>query len=169
MIFNGIKRRWMRKVLTKKVQEDRQKVIWPQSMVVICEQEQIRDLEVFKSWALQLKMKQDQLTVLCLVKDAKKEVIEGAICIDHKVIKWSGGFNDNDFKSVLESPKDLQINYYTNTSALLDFISNYMRSRLKVEFGNEENSMNDLIINVDRKEHQLFITELKKYLSILTQ
>lgn len=169
MIFNGIKRRWMRKVLTKKVQEDRKKVIWPESMVVICEQEQISDLEVFKSWALQLKMKQDQLTVLCLVKDAKKEVVEGAICIDHKVVKWSGGFNDDVFKSVLELPIDLQINYHKSTSELLDFISNYMLSRLKVGYGNEENSMNDLIIKVDRKEHQLFITELKKYLSILTQ
>ncbi len=169
MIFNGIKRRWMRKVVTKKAREDRSTVIWPQSMVVICEVDQIKLLETFKDWASALKIKAINVTVLCLVNDVKKETIDGVITFDQKAIKWSGGFNNVDYENVLDQPADLQINYFKDSNELLDFTSNYMRSRLKVGFGNEEDSINDLTIKMDQNDHQLFIKELKKYLSILTQ
>jgi len=169
MIFNGIKRRWMRKVIAEKQEQDRNPVIWPKSAVIICEHDQLSAIETFYDWAHELKINKQNVTILCAVKDVKKDIVSEVVTFDRKLFKWSGGFNDLEVKNILDQSFDLQLNYYRNSSEMLDFMASYMRSRIKVGCGNEEDSLNDLTIHIDPSDHKLFIKELKKYLSILTQ
>ncbi|GAK94523.1 hypothetical protein JCM19298_96 [Nonlabens ulvanivorans] len=51
MIFNGIKRRWLRKELQKlQKEQDRPSIKWPQSLVVIYDGLQVSDLSPFLKW-----------------------------------------------------------------------------------------------------------------------
>lgn len=171
MIFNGIKRRWLRKEI-KKLQnlQDRPLIKWPESLVVIYDGQQISDFEPFYKWAKHLGIKKESVVLIAYVNDKIKSTIKGVYLIDRKLIKWSGGITDHDTKELLKSPFDLQINFYDKQNDLLEFISLALPSRLKVAYGApDDESLYDLSISVPLSDYNGFLKELQKYLKILTQ
>jgi len=170
MIFNGIKRRWLRKELNKLQREQvRPSIKWPQSLVVLYDGEQVSDLQPFYKWARELGIKKDAVTFIAYVVDKKKSTVEHAHLIDNKLIKWSGGITAPETKKIIKKQYDLQINYFDEQNELLEYISVALPSAFKVAYGSDKESLFDLSISVPLKNHTGFIQELKKYLKILTQ
>ncbi|GAL75504.1 hypothetical protein JCM19275_1955 [Nonlabens ulvanivorans] len=170
MIFNGIKRRWLRKELQKLQKEQvRPSIKWPQSLVVIYDGQQVSDISPFLKWAEELGIKKDAVTCIAYVNDKKKSTITDAHLIDRKLIKWSGGITDSETKELLSKTFDLQINHFNTENDLIDYVSLALPSGLKVAYGSDNESLFDLSISVDLKDYKGLIIELKKYLKILTQ
>lgn len=170
MIFNGIKRRWLRKELAKlQNEQERPSLKWPKSLVVIYDGQQPTDVAPFYEWAQALGIKKEAVLLIAYVHDKKKSTISHSHLVDRKLIKWSGGITDAETKKIIDVFYDLQINYYENQNDLLEYMSLAMRSGLKVAYGNEtaQESLYDLAISVPLKDHQAFINELQKYLKIL--
>lgn len=169
MIFNGIKRRWLRKELQKlQKREDRPSIKWPESLVVIYDAQHVTSQQSFYDWATELGIKKEAVTLIAYVSDKKKTTITGAHIIDRKLIKWSGGITDLEIKKLLQKSVDLQINYFDHQNDLLEYVSLAMHSGFKVSYGNGDESLYDLSINVPLKDYKGFIKELQKYLKILT-
>ncbi|WP_438961295.1 DUF6913 domain-containing protein [Nonlabens sp.] len=171
MIFNGIKRRWLRKEI-KKLQnlQDRPLIKWPESLVVIFNGEQTVDFEPFYKWAKELGIKKESVVLVAYVRDKNKSTVQGAHLVDRKLIKWSGGITDDEIKELIKRPFDLQVNYYDTQNDLLDFISLALPSRLKVAYRVlSDESLFDLSIDVPLNDYSAFFKELQKYLKILTQ
>ena len=170
MIFNGIKRRWLRKELYK-LQNERQRpaIKWPQSLVILYDGQQVSNLEPFYNWAKELGIKKQAVTLIAYVVDKKKSSIKEAHLIDRKLIKWSGGITDDQISKLLKSSYDLQINFFNKQNELLDYTSLALPSAFKVAYGGDKESLFDLSISVPLDDYQGFIKELKKYLKILTQ
>lgn len=170
MIFNGIKRRWLRKELQKlQKEQDRPSIKWPQSLVVIYDGLQVSDLSPFFKWAEELSIKKEAVTFIAYVNDKKKSTITDVHLIDRKLIKWSGGITDPETKKLLSKSFDLQINHFNTENDLLEYVSLALPSSLKVAYGSDNESLFDLSISVDLKDYKGLIIELKKYLKILTQ
>lgn len=170
MIFNGIKRRWLRKEIQKlRKNQERPPIKWPQSLVVIYDGQQPVDTALFYHWAKELQIKKEAVSFIAYVNDIKKSTIEDALLVDRKLIKWSGGVSDASFKKLMNKSHDLQINYYDKKNDLLEYISLVLPSGFKVAYGDSDESLYDLSIGVKLKDYEAFLTELKKYLKILTQ
>ncbi|PQJ30501.1 hypothetical protein BST92_00450 [Nonlabens arenilitoris] len=170
MIFNGIKRRWLRKELQRLQKElERPSIKWPESLVVIFDGQYHNDMSPFYNWANELNIKKDNVTFIAFVSDKKKSTIDEAHLIDRKLIKWSGGITDSETKKLLSKSFDLQINHFNKENDLLEYVSLALPSSLKVAYGGDKESLFDLSIGVEINDYKGLIAELKKYLKILTQ
>ena len=170
MIFNRIKRRWLRKELRKIQNEQERPVIkWPQSLIVLYDAQQVTDLNFFYKWAQDLNIKKDAVTLVAYVADKKKSTIKEAHLIDRRLIKWSGGITDIEIKEMIKKKYDLQVNFFNDQNDFLEYISLALPSAFKVAYGSDKESLFDLSISVSLNDYNGFIQELKKYLKILTQ
>ncbi|MGJ8684137.1 MAG: DUF6913 domain-containing protein [Nonlabens sp.] len=170
MIFNGIKRRWLRKELVKlQNEQQRPSIKWPQSLVVLFDAQETKNFEPFYKWAQEIGIKKESVTLIAYVNDKKKSTIKGAHLIDRKLIKWSGGITDLETKKLIEQSFDLQVNHFKTQNDLLEYLSLALPSSLKAAYGNGEQTSFDLAIGVKLNDYNGFIQELKKYLKILTQ
>ena len=170
MIFNGIKRRWLRKELAKlQKEQQRPSIKWPQSLVVIYDGQQSLNVEHFYKWAQELGIKKEAVVLIAYVNDKKKSTISNVHLIDRKLIKWSGGITEPETKTLLKRSFDLQINHFDDQNDLLEYMSLAIQSSLKVAYGVDNESLFDLSIAVKLKNYDGFLKELMKYLKILTQ
>ncbi|MBF4985193.1 hypothetical protein FNJ87_12930 [Nonlabens mediterrranea] len=160
----------MRKELQKlQNDQDRPSIKWPQSMVVIYDGQLTTNVEPFYKWAEELSIEKEAVTLIAYVNDKKKSTLKNVHLIDRKLIKWSGGITNVETKELLQQPFDLQVNYFNIENELLEYVSLALPSVLKVAYGSDNESIFDLSIGVDLKDYSGLITELKKYLKILTQ
>lgn len=170
MIFDVLKQRWLRKEFDSLENASRSKMPqWPQSLVILFDSEKVTDLNLFHKWCDQLQISSDKLTLIASCKDVKKNNKEGVILFDRKLLKWNGGIANADVANALLTNYDLQINYYDNDSELMRYLAMKLNSNFKVGYGHQEESTYDLAVNVPLTNHALYISEIAKYLKILTQ
>tara|TARA_Y100000389_G_C17395214_1_gene482137 strand:+ start:71 stop:601 length:531 start_codon:yes stop_codon:yes gene_type:complete len=83
---------------------------------------------------------------------------------DKDISNW-GTLNEvlNDF---CNTKSDVLINFYDEDDIVLKYISAKTNSNLSVGFKSVDHSLNDLIIEVDAKNIELFTSECIKYLKI---
>lgn len=168
MIFDVLKKRWLRKEFLKLENSSRErKLHMPKSLVIVFDANQVVDLKVFKEWAETLQIPVNNLTLLGFTKDAKKDVLDGATLFDKKLVKWSGGVSSLEFKEILERTYDLQINYYEKPSMMTRYVTFKLDSDFKVGYASHEEQSYDLAVNVPLTKQELFISEIAKYLKIL--
>jgi hypothetical protein len=169
MIFDILKQRWLRKeiLLLENNLKDRNPN-WPQSMVVLFDVNYSSDITIFKKWCDLLKVPLENLTFIAFTKDVKKDKIDGVTLYDSNVIKWNGGIKDKTLLSLLDAQYDLQINYFEKAGLLSKYISMKLDARFKVGHVAHDEATFDLAVNVSLKDHELFITEIIKYLKIIT-
>ena len=73
-----------------------------------------------------------------------------------------------DFMSELfQMDFDLQVNYFNERSVFNELVSASCQSKLRVGFSKSNHQINDLILDIDPKQHKLFLKETKVYLNAL--
>ncbi|MEO9954419.1 MULTISPECIES: hypothetical protein [Nonlabens] len=168
MIFDVLKKRWLRKEFLKLENSLRERrPHWPKTLVVVFDAAQTSDIEIFKKWANTLHIPKENLTLLGFTKDTKKDSVEGAVLFDKNLVKWTGGISSEDFKNVLGKSYDLQINYFETPSVMTRYVSLKLDSGFKVGYPSHEECSYDLAVNVPLTNQELFISEIAKYLKIL--
>lgn len=170
MIFNGMKRRWMRKQLEKKAKVDHLgKPLWPKHLRVVFDKTQWSDPSIFYHWAKELGVPRERVLLVGAVMDVKKEGPDEVYLFDRKSIKWSGGFKDAELKEVLARPIDMQISCLVDGDLLLEFMACMGNAQFHVGCTKVVDNFCDLTISGAYHDHELFPAELKKYLTILIQ
>lgn len=168
MIFDVLKKRWLRKEFHKLENSCRErKQHWPKTLVIVFDANQISDIEIFKKWAITLQIPVENLTLLGFTKDANNDNLEGTVLFDKNLIKWSGGISSVDFKKILSASYDLQINHFESPSLMTRYVSLKLNSGFKVGYAFHEECSYDLAVNVPLTNQELFISEIAKYLKIL--
>ncbi|AGC78727.1 hypothetical protein LX97_02512 [Nonlabens dokdonensis] len=170
MIFDVLKQRWLRKEFEVLENSSRSKMPqWPQSLVILFDSEKVTDLTIFHNWCKELRIPVDNLTLIGSCKDVQKANKENVVLFDKKLLKWSGGIANAGVENALSKSYDLQINYYETDSELMRYLAMKLKSNFKVGYGHQNDSTYDLAVNVPLTSHALFISEIAKYLNILTQ
>lgn len=82
---------------------------------------------------------------------------------------WKGVVKDSEIKQVLNTPVDLLINYYDRERVALALLSATAKSKFRVGFPTINRSLNDLIIDCDLQDFELFKSEMIKYLKVLNK
>ena len=86
-----------------------------------------------------------------------------------KDLGWNGAVENSYALEFLNREYDLLINYYTQESLLMQLMTLKAKARIKVGFGEVDENLNDLILNVPIKDFKMFKKELKKYLVVLKE
>jgi hypothetical protein len=98
----------------------------------------------------------------------------------NKPNSWDSFFSPNNFdwlgrpKSVeinefVEQPFDLLISYYKSNQLELNFVTARSKANFKVGLANKDSRLNDLTIDLEPKNTDVFKTELIKYLTQLNR
>ena len=80
-----------------------------------------------------------------------------------EMIDFWGNFPQK-FNDFLKKEVDLLINYFDDNSLLPSYVSIFCKAKLRVGFSSTQYAMNDLILNVNPLETDLFLSEATKYL-----
>lgn len=169
MIFDILKQRWLRKEILLLENNLKDRVpCWPQSIVVLFDVNYSSEINIFKKWCGRLKVPVENLTLIAYSKDVKKDAIDGVTLYDSKVIKWNGGVKDKTLLNLLDAQYDLQINYFEKAGLITSYFSMKLDAKFKVGHVAHDERTFDLALDVSLKDHELFITEIVKYLKIIT-
>jgi len=137
------------------------------SLLILCSKDEYQNQELFLNFANQLNISSKRVTLVIL---SKKNVVEikKTPFIMYFISKKSIGFFGKmpDFSKKLFKKKfDLQINFFNYRSFFYEFISASCMSKLRVGFSKSNQQINDLILDIDLKQHNLFLTETKVFLN----
>jgi hypothetical protein len=87
----------------------------------------------------------------------------------HKDMSWKATFENSDVKEFVSQRFDLLINYYDMPKSPLLVASNQSKALFKVGFASIDKKLNHFIINTTAEKHEVFLSELVKYLKILNK
>ncbi len=167
MIFDVLKSRWLRKEQDKIRKENRQRrASKPSSMVVLYDADKQKSTLFVEEWAKSLGIQ--KVTLVRMTKDASAISSPENIVLHSKSIKWAGGIADSHLENLLKSKFDLQINYFKEAETLASFVALALRADFKVGFPTQAAELYDLAIDTSLDQNELFLSELKKYLNIIT-
>lgn len=80
-----------------------------------------------------------------------------------EMIDFWGNF-PKKFNAFFKKEVDLLINYFDDNSILPSYVSVFCKAKLRVGFSSTQFALNDLIINVNPLDTDLFLSESSKYL-----
>ncbi|WP_407660187.1 DUF6913 domain-containing protein [Mesonia profundi] len=113
-------------------------------------------------------LSKNQLSSL-IFKENKEQEKEQEIYFSEKDFTWRGRLKkESKLNEFLAQDFDLLINYFSEDKLVLHWVSASAEAKLKVGLANEEKRLNDIEIVVKEEEIELFMSELKKYVNIIT-
>lgn len=127
------------------------------------------DLEWLNSLANALKTNANNLKILSLSNLKKEEVSVFTNTFSEKEIGWKGTLKSQIIKDFVAADFDLLINFYETKNLALQLVTAATKAQIKVGVYNADEDLNDLIIQTKLKDHNIFKTELVKYLNILNK
>lgn len=102
-------------------------------------------------------------------KESKTDENEQEIYFSEKDFNLRGILKkESQLKDFLAQDFDLLVNYFSENNLALLLVSASAEAKLKVGLPHEEKRLNDIEIVVKKEESELFISELKKYVNIIT-
>ncbi len=169
MFLNGLKTKSILRKL-EKVNSERLPITVGNRVEKICIVE--TELHKFdrarlKGLARILNVQEKDIGFMSFVQQKKNEDKERPELFSPKDIGWKGVFKTSGLKEYRNTNYDLLISYYTQAHLALATVSSLGNSKFKVGIGEDLYHTQDLSLEVDLVDTDLFLTELEKYLKIL--
>lgn len=139
------------------------------SLLIICFEEESNNKIFFLNIAKQLSIMPKMITLVVL---SKKELVEkqqtpfGTYFISRKSIDFFGKLPDSSAE-LFKKKFDIQFNYFNGYSVFSELVSASCQSKIRVGFSKSNQQINDLILDIDLKQHKLFLKEINTYLNAL--
>lgn len=112
---------------------------------------------------------EDKIKVLIFKDKINKNEVFKFDVYSYKDINWSGDIENPKAILFLNTQFDLLINYHDFEKSPLVYLSYLSKANFKVGFTSQDKKLNQLMINTNPNNFQLFIDELFKYLKILSK
>ncbi|MDR6300325.1 DUF6913 domain-containing protein [Mesonia maritima] len=138
-----------------------------QKVIILTTEKYIEFLEISRL-ASALEIEEKQLSIFVFSKEDKTAENSKVLFSTKKEFGWNGKLKEeSNAKKVQAENYDLLIHYFEEAPQELLLLSALTQAKLKVGFPVIENNLNDLDIAAKPKESEVFIKELKKYLSVI--
>ena len=140
-----------------------------QSLLIVCSEEHLHKEELFLEFAKLFGISPISITVIVLSNKEILETVETSI-ETHFFTKKSVGFFGKlpvSLKQLFKKKFDLQINFFNSSAVFTEFVSASFDSSLRVGFSKCNHYLNDLILDIDPNEGELFLKETNTYLKAI--
>jgi hypothetical protein len=139
------------------------------SMLVVLSEEEGYEIKHLSTLADRLKIASKNITVVVLTKKENIETqsaFKNTFVISRKSIGIFGKIPPF-VTQLFEKSFDLQLNFFNKRSVFLEFFSASFKSKLRTGFYKSNHEMNDLILDIDPHEKEVFLNETTTYLNAL--
>ena len=140
-----------------------------QSLLIICTEKHLNNEELFLKFAEQFGISPVRITVIVLSNKEILETVETSIqthIFSKKSVGFFGKLPDS-LRQLFEKKFDLQINFFNSSTVFTDLVSASFNSSLRVGFSKSNHQLNDLILDIDLNEQDLFLKETNTYLKAI--
>lgn len=168
MILKGFKRKsnkkYLNKLLTNRVVYVNNRDV--KSVGVIFNVCEFADAEVFKDLLENENLHFDTFKIIGYGAHKKLNFQAFDDCYNLNDFGWNGAIKNDELKAFLNTEFDVLISYYEKEVTELKLITAKSKSKFKIGILQTDDRLNDLIIKTNIKQVGLFVTEIKKYLTI---
>nr|WP_239970646.1 hypothetical protein [Confluentibacter citreus] len=140
-----------------------------ESLGIIFNMSENEDFGLFKNLAEKIKINPNNFKVIGFSKDKKADLNTWDLCFNPEDFGWNGEIKHVELKSFLDKKFDVLISYYLAEDLELKLLTATSKAQFKVGILQSEPRLNDLIINTNLKEFDVFENEVFKYLTILNK
>ena len=140
-----------------------------ESIGVIVNVDELEGFEAFKTLAKDLNVHPNKLKIIAYSSNKKEDFNSWDLCFNPKDFGWNGTIKNIELQSFLDMKFDVLISYYTNEDLELKLMTVASKAQFKIGIMQTDTRLNDLIINTQIKEFEVFSGELLKYLMILNK
>lgn len=140
-----------------------------QSLLIICTEKHLNNEELFLKFAEQFGISPVRITVIILSNKEILKTLETSIqthIFSKKSVGFFGKLPDS-LRQLFEKKFDLQINFFNSSIVFTDLVSASFNSSLRVGFSKSNHQLNDLILDIDLNEQDLFLKETNTYLKAI--
>jgi hypothetical protein len=140
-----------------------------QSLLIVCSEGHLHKEELFLEFAKLFGISPISITVIVLSNKEILETVETSI-ETYFFTKKSVGFFGKlpvSLKQLFKKKFDLQINFFNSSAVFTEFVSASFDSSLRVGFSKCNHQLNDLILDIDPNEGELFLKETNTYLKAI--
>lgn len=139
------------------------------TMIVLLPQEYEVNEQLFLTFSEEFKISIQNITLVVFSQnDSKAEnmmITNRVYCSSNAVGFW-GNINQ-DLTSLFQDEFDLLINYFDEQKLLPSYVSTFCKAKVRLGFSNANHKLNDLILAINPKETELFLSNASKYLKII--
>ena len=171
MILKGYKAKSNQKFINKLL-DARNTVLSPkkiESVGILFSVKEFDDFDAFRNVFKNLNVDVNKIKIFGYVDDLKQLERYKEQFFTIKQIGWKGHIKNDLLKNFLNTEFDALISYYKQDNLSLNLATASSKANFKIGLSNADQRLNDLIIDVDPKEFELFQQELKKYLTKLNK
>ncbi|MCL5246175.1 hypothetical protein M4I21_10180 [Cellulophaga sp. 20_2_10] len=175
-MLKGIKNKLKRKAALKFLNVNKNKVVACSRVTkgiskigCIVDLDSFADGTVFNEFIKEFSLQPNALKIIGYKKEQDKNSPYSTPVFSEEDLGWGAKIENSYALEFLDNEYDLLINYYAEDNLLLQLMTVQAKARLKVGFGEVDEKLNDLILNVPIKDFSIFKKELGKYLSVLNE
>lgn len=139
------------------------------SVGIILNMNEFSDFDAFRNYFKELGVSPAKTKIIAFVEDAKDANPLWDTYFNPKDFGWKGKINNIELQSFINTQFDVLISYYNKESIELKIITAATNANFKVGLSQKDKRLYDLMIDVDTKQIELFISELTKYLHVLNK
>ncbi|MEO2100196.1 MAG: hypothetical protein ABGW63_05275 [Flavobacteriaceae bacterium] len=167
ILTDALLRYRLKKKFKKAISQPKERIKSFKTMAVLISESSNLDEKMFQALAEQLKISAQKITFVIF---SKKEIVDqtqgfgNRIFCSRNKLTLSGEFPEvmNDF---FKLDFDLLINYFSDKSVFPELLSMNCSSKLRIGFSAANHKINDIILDIDPKQTDLFLAESTNYLN----
>jgi len=169
LLSNFVMRLRLKEQLKRLSSQSREKQIEFQSLLIVCAEKHANNEELFLKFAQQLSIAPEKITVIVLTTKELMETGTTSVTTHYFSRKSVGVFGKlpSSLKEMFGKKFDLQLNFFNTTSVFTEWVSASFNSDLRVGFSKSNQQLNDLILDINPQEHDVFLRESHTYLKAI--
>ncbi|WP_418604358.1 DUF6913 domain-containing protein [Hwangdonia sp.] len=171
MILKGFKEKSNKKHLNRLLSQREVSVTDSEvkSLGVILNIDEVDDFELFRALADHINVRPNKLKIIAFSANKRDTISSWDACYNPKDFGWSGTIKNIELQTFLSTKFDVLISYYTTEDLELKLLTAKSEAQFKIGILQTDDRLNDLIINTNIKEFNVFKAEVHKYLTILNK
>ena len=139
------------------------------TMAVLIAQNHEIDDEIFLTLSRAFKIPYQNITIVVFSSKKKEELstrIKNRMNFSRDDISFWGNVNQ-EFTSLFQQEFDLIVNYFDDKALIPSFVSAFCNAKVRLGFSNSNHALNDLMLTINPKETELFLSESTRYLKTI--
>ncbi|MDO6852978.1 hypothetical protein Q4599_05270 [Cellulophaga lytica] len=175
-MLKGIKNKFKRKAAVKFLNENKNKRVacsrvkkGISKIGCIVDLDNVPDGTIFNQFIKEFSLQPNALKIIGYKAKHDKNSPYSTPVFSEEDLGWGAKIENSYALEFLDNEYDLLISYYTEDNLLLQLMTMQSKARLKVGFGEVDENLNDLILNIPIKDFNIFKKELGKYLSVFNE
>ncbi len=138
-------------------------------MGVIVDLDKFPRPEAFEDFVNLMGLRPSGVKIIGYKKDYDKNSPYSTPVFSDKDLGWNGDIENGYAQEFLSREYDVLLNYYTKKNLMLQLMTVKTKARIKVGFSTVDKTFNDIILDCELKDFDLFKNEVYKYLNVLNE